>query len=745
MSAIVGETLVFGQENGQDVRLVVYGDEFYARYETVDGHSVYYDLRCGCYCYVELDSDGRFVSTGTPVWKRPPMGVPKHLKESGTVRNEKFKSAYDRFRPQEPVDESAVLRTLGPNNGLLTGRQVNIGDVRGLTILVEFQDVRTQISAEDVTAMLNEPDYLANGNFCSVNRYYHLMSNGKLNYTNEVVGPVRLSQKQSYYINTPLMSEALQAAIDEFDVDLSRYDSLGKGIVDALSLLYAGRTLYKNELWPHNSVMNFTHRGTRTHYYTIQSLGRSVVDLSIGTFTHESGHMLCRFPDLYDYGERDGDFEDSAGLGRYCLMSSGNHLDFGKTPSPISAYLRDLAGWCDVVVRLDQAGTYQARHGEYGTVMKYPTDKMNEYFLVENRSNMGLDGYLPDGGLAVYHCDTRGSNEWEDGTPDRHYQCALLQADGRWDLENGTNSGDSGDLLDGVQGMALSDTTTPSSRTWSGADSGLVIRDIGVQAEEIVFATGAGDDATVEVSERADQIIPDDDPAGITRILHVDRTGMLQDIRVTVDIVHSFRGDLLVELESPGGTKVVLHKKKYDPADNLHLELSSAADTVLQELRGEAIEGDWKLHVKDLWRDDRGRLDNWALAIDFVSEQEVVSQTREPGLAIPDDDPTGAHSSIQVALTGTVADVEVAVAVTHPYRGDLQVELVAPSGNVAVLRAPDWRNGVDLAETYTMVNTEALRALVGHGATGDWTLRIRDLAAWDTGTFESWTLKLVIG
>jgi hypothetical protein len=40
MSAIFGELLTFGQENGPDIRLRVFGDEHYARYETVDGYTV---------------------------------------------------------------------------------------------------------------------------------------------------------------------------------------------------------------------------------------------------------------------------------------------------------------------------------------------------------------------------------------------------------------------------------------------------------------------------------------------------------------------------------------------------------------------------------------------------------------------------------------------------------------------------------------------------------------------------------
>ena len=65
MSAAFGEIRVFTQEKGPDVRLRVFGDEFYARYETVDGYTCLYDPGLGLYCYATL-SDGRFTSTRRP-------------------------------------------------------------------------------------------------------------------------------------------------------------------------------------------------------------------------------------------------------------------------------------------------------------------------------------------------------------------------------------------------------------------------------------------------------------------------------------------------------------------------------------------------------------------------------------------------------------------------------------------------------------------------------------------------------
>ena len=744
MSTIVGERLIFGQQEGDNVSLVVFGDEFYARYETANGYTVVYDLNYGCYCYAQL-IDGQLVSSTIPISKRPPIGLRKHLSASPRNRNEEFRSRYNTLRPRESVGETQVMRTLGPNSGLLTGRQVNQGNVRGLTILVEFQDIDCEVSGEDVTHLLNDEIYQSHGNYCSVRQYYRLMSTGKLDYINDVVGPVKLSKKQSYYINKPLMQEALDLAIDQFNIDLTQYDSKGEGIVDALSFLYAGRTLYKNWLWPHNSVLQLNRNGMRTHYYTIQSLGRRAVDLSIGTFAHETGHMLCRFPDLYDYGTRDGDYEKSAGLGRYCLMSSGNHLNGGKTPSPICAYLRDLTGWCDTQFDLGRTGNYTALHGDYDVVMRYSTERPHEYYLIENRSQIALDANLPDTGLAIYHCDTRGSNEHEDGTPDHHYQCALVQADGHRDLENNFNPGDVGDLFNQVTGTALAHGTRPSSRMWDGSDSGLILSDISAPGADISFSTGETViDTQLTVVANPDLLIPDNDVAGISSPLNIEHSGLLKAIRAQVDISHTYRGDLEVELESPSGTRVMLHSDQGGQLDDLVLDISSEDNAALSVLQNEDINGVWILYVRDLMQADVGRLNHWQLSVVYEHANTVLSAEASPGLLIPDNQHTGIVSELNIEGEGLIEAIEVQVAITHTYTGDLQIELQSPTGDTVVLRSADSKRGNNLSATYTIATTPTMQLFINEQATGLWTLRIRDLAGQDTGTLDRWSIALTI-
>lgn len=746
MSAVFGERLILGQQEGPNLELVVFGDEFYSRYETLSGYTVVYDLRRGYYCFAAVEN-GHFVSTGASVSKPVPLGIRRHLKEDASVRLEKFRRRYDLLRPGLTRRLASGERELtrGLNQGLLGGRQVADGNVKGLTIIIEFQNLYAQISNDEVSALLNDDNYAQHGNFCSVNGYYKLMSSGALNYTNRVVGPVRLSQKQSYYHQHNPIKEALEGALAQFNIDLSEFDSRGEGKVDAVSLLYAGRTtpVYDSWLWPHNMEVDLKFNGHQIGLYTIQAMGRRAVDMTIGTFCHETGHQLCRFPDLYDYGNRDNDFEESNGMGYYCLMSYGNHLANGKAPAPLCAYLRDLARWCPEEIDLNNPGIHTAGHGEYNRVLRFSTDKPHEYFLIENRFQRDLDQALPSSGLAIYHCDTRGSNEWQSGTPDNHYQCALIQADGRLDLEHASNGGDMEDLYKAVGGLALDHETLPSSKEWDRTDSGLIVSEVGAAAQAIAFRTGAAAmPDTISESVVADLIIPDDNPAGITSELLIEQTGKLKKITVKVDITHTYRGDLEVVLISPSATEVVLHRSQGGRLDNLHLEMDSLGNAGLTGLVGEAIEGQWKLKVIDHLKDDVGRLDTWGLNLEFDALELTTNAEVSPALPIPDYDSNGITSDIDLSDPGNVREVTVRVAITHTYRGDLHLELISPTGRQVQLRSTDGNSSENLVATYNNDTTPALGTLAGESVAGTWRLHVSDLARIDVGVLDSWGIDI---
>jgi M6 family metalloprotease-like protein len=619
MSAIFGEVLTFGQTNGPELRLRVFGDEHYSRYETVDGYTVVFDDGKGCYCYAAMSS-GAFRSTGVAATGAAPDGLARHLQESLAVVEAKSGSRRARRLAMagRAVDE-AVVRTLGPNQGLLDGRVLSAGTVKGLTILVEFQDVGTSVTKADVEAMLNSDGYTANGNICSAKEYFQQVSSGQLHYTNVVVGPFKLSRERQFYVTNLLVEEALNLAVAA-GLDLSQFDSRHEGVIDALNVLYAGQTQYSGDLWPHNFHINLQHGTIKTDLYLLTSLGRTAADLSIGTFCHENGHLLCRFPDMYDYGERDGDTAPSAGIGIYCLMGAGNHLNFGRSPSPVCAYLRDLVGWCNNEVSLNTPGPKEARHGDYNTVLKFHTSKPNEYFLVENRSKMGLDRDLPASGLAVYHCDILGSNEQQEGSATRHYQCALLQADGHRDLEMNVNQGDSTDLFGPAAGVILTAESAPHTREWDGRESGLVLADISAPGDKMTFKVGAAAVVVPVAAAITKQVapnvaIPDNKTAGVSSVIAVEASGTVSRLKVKLVIEHPFIGDLRVRLAAPGGRTAVLHAQLGGADDNIHATYDSAAMGELAALVGQPMKGNWVLNVSDRAREDTGTLKSWGIEI----------------------------------------------------------------------------------------------------------------------------------
>jgi len=742
MSVQNGEIIVCGQHTGGDVQLRIFGDEFYARYETLDGYTVVYDKTVGAYCYARLAS-GRFVSSGVPMSKKKPEGLVKHLMEDPEVRNEKFEKKYALIRPREIDVDLSASRTLGPDEGLLGGRKLLHGDVRGLTIIVDFDDVQSDISTDAVEAMFNGANYRVNGNYCSVKEYFQLMSSGKLNYTNTILGPVKLSKKRSHYINKLLVKEALDIAMDQYQIDLSDYDSRGEGIVDAINLLYAGNSQYSGNLWPHNSVARLRYGNFRTHYYQITGLGIRNVDLRIGTICHENGHLLCRFPDLYDYGRRDGDFEKSSGIGYYCLMGSGSHLNHGRTPAPVCGYLRELAGWVDEAMSLNSPGRFNSRHGDYNKLLKYTTNLPNEYFIIENKSKMGLDEYLPSTGLAVFHCDTLGSNEWQDGTRNKHYQLALLQADGHLDLENNRNRGDSTDLFQAVEGVALSDETMPSSRMWNGTDSGLQVSEIGEAGQEISFTVGQPvEKPMIEKQISPNLVIPDNNPEGVTSSINIDAFGEITEITVTVNIIHSWISDLNVALIAPDGTNIMLHNQEGEDGDDINQKYDERNISALADLTGSEMKGNWSLLVIDSASQDVGRLVSWGVRINYKTSVRNIIKTSNPNLQIPDHDLQGISDEIYIEKSGNLKRIVLELDIEHTYIGDLRIDLSSPSGTFIRLHNNEGGSKNNIIRSYDLASTSELAILMDEPIQGAWKLQVRDLAALDEGKLRSWSIEL---
>jgi subtilisin family serine protease len=89
-------------------------------------------------------------------------------------------------------------------------------------------------------------------------------------------------------------------------------------------------------------------------------------------------------------------------------------------------------------------------------------------------------------------------------------------------------------------------------------------------------------------------------------------------VAVTVDIEHTYIGDLEVSLVPPSGfgvSAIRLHNREGGPTDNLRRTYDAATTPALSALHGKVLTGTWRLRVRDLERRDEGRIRSVTLTI----------------------------------------------------------------------------------------------------------------------------------
>jgi subtilisin-like proprotein convertase family protein len=95
-------------------------------------------------------------------------------------------------------------------------------------------------------------------------------------------------------------------------------------------------------------------------------------------------------------------------------------------------------------------------------------------------------------------------------------------------------------------------------------------------------------------------------------------TAALTGIKVTVDIEHTYIGDLVVTLKPPAATgvpRITLHSRDGGGTDNLKKTFDTVSTPGLLALIGKSPAGTWTLSVKDEERLDTGMLRSVALEL----------------------------------------------------------------------------------------------------------------------------------
>jgi subtilisin-like proprotein convertase family protein len=276
---------------------------------------------------------------------------------------------------------------------------------------------------------------------------------------------------------------------------------------------------------------------------------------------------------------------------------------------------------------------------------------------------------------------------------------------------------------------------TPGTHTLTVTGvSGAITRTANVTL--VVNAAGGGNPVKT-FSAAPGLAIPDNNATGVTSTINVADSLTVSSISVSTVIPHTYKGDLVVTLIGPDNTSALLHNRTGGSADNVTttFSIATAAAQALSVFNGKNTAGAWKLKVQDLAALDTGTLSSWKIT--FNGEKSL-----SPNLAVPDNNTTGVTSTLSFAETGTVAAVKVRVNVAHTYKGDLEIALIGPDNTTVLLhnRTGGSADNVNTEFPDLTAPAQSLSAFTGKAINGAWKLRVRDLAALDTGTLVSWTL-----
>lgn len=493
-----GKKFTFTQPDGTTIQVRGWGDQHHAVFETLDGYTLVQNQTTGFYEYANINSDHtELLPTGAlPQFVTPQtLGLTQSLRITRSAAKAKVLESplplgTSRWEARRRQTKEALLNISGmPDAAAAPPKRGTVGNFTGLCLLIQFPDVPGTIPRQEVDDFCNKPGYTGFGNNGAVYDYFYEISGGKVRYKNIVTPYYTANHPRSYYTDNAVKYsiraiELIVEALDYFrtqGLDFSKLTADNQGYVYATNVFYAGKCVnnWREGLWPHSFHLDTPYQLMPDKQANDYQITDMTDELSLGTFCHENGHMICDFPDLYDYGY------ESAGVGTFCLMCAGANAN-EKNPTQVNAYLKYLAGWAQSVTRITNGmnASASSRNNQFFVHRKNPA----EYFIIENRYKAGRDNSLPASGLAIWHVDEMGDNQHEQMTPALHYECSLEQADGRYDLENDPhNYGDANDLF----GAGISDrfgiTTNPNSTWWDGSESRLEISSISPAATTMTF------------------------------------------------------------------------------------------------------------------------------------------------------------------------------------------------------------------------------------------------------------------
>ena len=460
----------------------------------------------GFYRLATVNDEGLVVSTGIKATSTPvAMGV-KLDDVKGKIRNPRKANA-------------DAQKTVQSGLGKYRNNYPTTGEVRVPIILVEFNDVKFSEGYPEYFRNMVNGDFKMYDCPGNLQEYFEFQSHGKFTPKFDVYGPVSLPQDIVYYASNAgqgwdvyankMISDAAKQLYNEQRVDFKQYNFDKDDEVDLLYVVYAGyseaRGYDPNQtIWPNAGDIKKNGNFCMVGDMWINKYACSNELISDGEFEgmaniiHEFSHVIG-LPDLYPTG----DYFHYNTPGPYSILDYGVYANEGRTPPNFTSYERNALEW-DYPIPIKGQTTVELKDistGEFGLIT---TSKASEFFLFENRQNIGWDKYIPHHGLVIYHIDynrTTFENNMVNNDAS-HQRVDLIEANNTpgFNINYGKEDANCAEwTFPGKNGITeFTFDSEPAFQTWDGADLSLPITNIREINNLAIFDVAGGDPTYVE-------------------------------------------------------------------------------------------------------------------------------------------------------------------------------------------------------------------------------------------------------
>jgi M6 family metalloprotease-like protein len=404
----------FKQPDGDEVTVMIKGDERLHWHESMDGYSLLFN-QDGYLTYAVSDESGNL---------QPSDFIAVNIENRDAITN-LFLNTIEKKLFYSDVQQQLMLKVWEIEDEFETrGERALTGNYKTLCAFVQFPDKPFTKTISQFEGLMNQLGYTGNGTG-SVRDFFKETSYNKFDLTITLCGngdvPYTAPQNESYYAGnngTAKCSEltkwlAQQVAANS-NIDFADYCNTGGKQVNGFHFIFAGRGQEagggKGTIWSHKSNISPVYQ--KDKYISVYSCSPELLYsniTTIGVICHEMTHVFGA-PDFYDTNYDTGGQYD--GTGQWDIMADGSWNANGNRPAHHNMYTKIQFGWVTpTVLNSPLTITNMPNSAENPVAYRINTATNNEYYLLENRQKIKFDASVPGSGLLIYHVHSSvGSN-----------------------------------------------------------------------------------------------------------------------------------------------------------------------------------------------------------------------------------------------------------------------------------------------------------------------------------------------